>query len=450
MLHKHLSACVVAGTQSNCGKTTLTLGLMAALRSRGMEVQPFKCGPDFIDPTLHSYVCGRPSRNLDLRMCDADFVRQCFLQQSRLADISIVEGVMGMYDGGEASSASLAARLSLPVILVVDVRSAAESIAAVVKGFESLQPGLIGGVIFNRVGSSRHEELIAASVRRHCGSSVLGFFPRDVDCDLPSRHLGLFMADDSVLDDRKLAGLAGRIEEYIDLDHILELAAFREYPRLTAESNICRDAQTVRVRIGVARDRAFCFYYEDNLDIFRQCGAELVFFSPLVDKKLPENIDAVYLGGGYPELYAKELSENFAMKKALYDWSVSGRALYAECGGFMYLCRDIHVENELFPMVGVFPVSAQMKKRLSQLGYRQARVMQSSFWGPGGTVLRGHEFHYSDIEEMPPSIERMYHLDNGRREGYRKDNTLGGYLHLHFGSSREAVLSFIDFCCKKS
>ncbi len=438
------SAFVVAGTSSNCGKTTLTLGLMAAFKARGMQVQPFKCGPDFIDPTLHSSICGRPSRNLDLRMCDSSFVQETFAKHSTKSDIAIIEGVMGMYDGGEASSASLAHHLCLPVILVVDVRSQAESVAAVVKGFESLQPDIMAGVIFNRVASERHKQLIAGSVSRYCHSEILGFFPRDLDFELPSRHLGLHMAEDQVLAADKIARLVSCIEEHIDLDRLQKLCA----TNVPAPAQPSRQKTKPHIRLAVARDKAFCFYYEDNFAILQEAGAELVWFSPLADQELPPDIDAIYLGGGYPELYARELSENSCMRQAIKKWSLDARPLYAECGGFMYLCAGIQTNDTFLAMCDVFPVAASMKKRLSRLGYRQAVLQKDSLWGPAGTVMRGHEFHYSDISTMPDSVERIYRINDDIKEGYQLRNTLGSYLHLHFGSSREAVSSFINFCKK--
>ncbi|MDH5299660.1 MAG: cobyrinate a,c-diamide synthase, partial [Desulfobulbaceae bacterium] len=263
---------VVAGTHSGSGKTTVTLGLMAALRNQGQSVQPFKCGPDFIDPTLHRLATGRPSPNLDLWMSGEPFVRQCFARHAAAADIAVVEGVMGCFDGGVASSAALAKFLKLPMVLVVDVRSMAESVAAVVKGFESLDPELpVAGVILNRVGSPRHLELLAGALKNHCRAELLGYLPRDTEFTLPHRHLGLHMGEEAPLGEGALARLAQTVARHVDLDRLSQLAATARVA--VAQTTAALPTAGESVRIGVARDRAFCFYYQDNLDILRECGA---------------------------------------------------------------------------------------------------------------------------------------------------------------------------------
>ena len=431
----------MAGTHSGSGKTTVTLGLMAALVKRGLSVQPFKCGPDFIDPTLHTLVTGRVSRNLDLWMSGAPFVQDCFNRHAAESDIAVVEGVMGCFDGGESSSASLAKALQLPVVLVIDVRSMAESVAAIVKGFEELDPDLrLAGVIFNRVGSPRHLELLTGALKKHCRAEFLGYLPRDTEFSIPDRHLGLHMGDEAPISPDALAKLADTVSEYINLDRLCELAVGGN----ESVSPAMVESKEKLVRIGVARDRAFCFYYEDNLDILRQAGAELVEFSPLSDAGLPDGLDGIYLGGGYPELYAAQLAANSSMRAAICDWSESGKPLYSECGGFMYLTEGIvDLDGEEHSMCGVYPVKARMKKGRSSLGYREATLTGSSLFGEAGTVLRGHEFHYSTVDAMPESVERAYKLADGSAEGYRINNTLGGYLHLHFGFNVEAVESFV-------
>ncbi len=436
------SSFLIAGTHSGCGKTTISLGLMAALRQMGYEVQPFKCGPDFIDPTLHTVVCGQISRNLDLRMCGADFVRRAFA--SRQAPVRVVEGVMGLFDGGTASAASLAKELGIPVVLVVDVRSAAESVAAVVKGFSELDPEVrLVGVIFNRIGSPRHLELVQGAVEKYCQVPVLGYLPRDVDFAIPERHLGLHMGGEGALTQEIISHLAETILHYVDLGGLLVLS--EDQPLSAAVTSVQPPASEPGPpkRLAVARDEAFCFYYQDNFDLLRQAGLELVFFSPLHDRELPPHINAVYLGGGYPELYGKELAANTSMRLALKNWSEQGGIVYGECGGFMYLTEGIvDHHGACHEMVGVFPVQARMAKRLRSLGYRQATLTADSLWGVKGDVLRGHEFHYSEIDEMPAEIARVYALQDGRVEGYQLGNTLGGYLHLHFGGTPGAVAWF--------
>lgn len=446
MAQQSIPGVVLAATHSGAGKTTVTLGLLAALSRRGLRVQPFKCGPDFIDPTLHRLVTGRVSHNLDPWMCGAEFVRDCFVSHSAGAGIAVVEGVMGLFDGGAGSSASLARLLGLPVVLVIDARSMAESVAAVVKGFEELDPQLrVAGVILNRVGSARHLELLRTAVAAHCRAEILGFLPRDQGFAIPERHLGLHMGDEAPLGKEALGLLAGTVARHVDLDRLLGVAA-------TAAPQPVSPARGghwpgPRVRIGIARDAAFCFYYEENLALLTAAGAELVPFSPLADEALPIDLRGLYLGGGYPELHAAQLAENQGMRQAIRNWSLSGKPLYAECGGFMYLSEGIRDSDGRFhPMAGVFPVAARMQTGRASLGYREATLTGPSFFGPPGMVVRGHEFHYSAIGPMPESVTRVYRLADGRCEGYAVDNTLGGYLHLHFGSQPEAARQFVRFC----
>ena len=437
----NIPAFLIGGTTSGSGKTTITLGLLAALRQRGLSVQPFKCGPDFIDPTLHTMVTGRVSRNLDLQMAGQSFCRTSFMRNIEGMDVAVIEGVMGLYDGGLASSAALSRALLLPVVLVIDVRSAAESVAAVLKGFEMYDREVqISGVIFNRVGSDRHRELIREAVKKNCTSEILGFFPRDAEFTIPERHLGLHMGDESPLQEEQIDSLARAIEEHIDIDHLLQVST------VTINESLQKPpGQPVaqRVRLAVARDQAFCFYYQDNLDLFERAGIDLVFFSPLHDALLPENIDGIYIGGGYPELYARQLSGNEEMRRRIKDWVDCGRVLYCECGGFMYMATKlIDLQDTHFAMAGVFPATIVMKERLSRLGYKEVTLTDDCLLGKAGDQLFGHEFHYSTIQEIDPSIATVYQLRDGSKEGYAVKNALGGYVHLHFGQSAKAVEYF--------
>jgi len=438
-------AFLVAGTHSGCGKTTVALGLMAALARKGLAVQPFKCGPDFIDPTLHQLAGGRISRNLDLWMAGESFTRQTFRRRMEGADIGVIEGVMGMFDGGLSSSAALARTLGVPVVLVLDVRSAAESAAAMVKGFETLDPAAAPrAVILNRIGSERHLALVRGAIAQHCRAEVIGFLPRSLDFAMPSRHLGLHMGNEA-LAPMALAALARTVTGHIDLDRLLFLAG--EGAGCDPAPGGEKPLAASRARIAVARDRAFCFYYEDNLDLLRAAGAELVFFSPMADSELPEDIGGIYLGGGYPELFAAELAANGPMRRAIRSWAEAGRPIYAECGGFMYLCRSITTDSgEKKEMVGVFPVASRMRGQRAALGYREIRLVRDTLLGPAGTILRGHEFHYSEIEEMPGEIFRCYAVENCAGEGYGYKNVLGGYMHLHFGFCPQAAASFVAAC----
>ena len=438
-------AMLVAGTSSGCGKTGITLGILAALAGRGLRIQPFKCGPDFIDPTLHRAVSGRLSRNLDIRMCGEAFVCTSFARATQDCDLSLVEGVMGLFDGGQGSAATLARLLGLPVVLVVDARSAAESVAAVVHGFASLDGRVrVAGVVVNRVASARHRELIGQALQKWCpGITVLGFVPRDPALEMPSRHLGLLMGDEQRLTADRLAAC---MERHLDLNRLIRLAE--------AASGSCPHVggpewtgSTNRLRLGIARDEAFCFYYQDNLDLLAAQGAELVPFSPLHDHELPAGLAGIYLGGGYPELYAGQLAGNRSMREAIYRFSLSGRPIYAECGGFMYLTEAIlDREGREHPMAGVFPTRARMQSRLRSLGYRQPVLLNQGLLGAAGTMLYGHEFHYSAVDEMPRRVERVYRLADGSREGYLVGNTLGSYIHLHWGRTPAAAASLLAAC----
>lgn len=439
-------AILIAGTHSGSGKTTITLGIMAALKKQGHTVVPFKCGPDFIDPSLHKLVTGSVSRNLDLWMAGEDFSRDCFLNHTGDDDIAVIEGVMGMFDGGISSSATLGKTLEVPIILVLDVRSAAESGAAVLKGFETLDPSIRPkGVILNMVGSSRHFGLVAEAIETHCQAEILGYLPRTLEFTMPSRHLGLHMGEESPITERSIEKLGDAITKHINLDRFVEIAGLTKQP--VREMREKKVPEKTRMRLGVARDKAFCFYYEDNFDLFREVGAEICFFSPLEDEHLPENLDGIYLGGGYPELYGQKLSANFSLLEEIKNWAEDGNPMYTECGGFMYLSQGItDFEDNFHNLAAVFPAKTVMQKSRASLGYRQITTTVESFFGPEGTVLRGHEFHYSHVEEMDDSIERVYRLGDKGLEGYRYKNTLGGYMHLHFGFNPDAVRNFVEFC----
>jgi len=358
----------------------------------------------------------------------------------------VVEGVMGLFDGGQASSAALALALDLPVVLVIEAGSAAESAAAVLKGFELFDPRLqIKGVIFNRVDSATHQALIRKAVEQSSQIKILGFFPRNIHFEIPDRHLGLRIGEELPLTNEPLQELAAAIESHIDLNGLLSLAAGRTGQPVNNKVLSQRPVSSTGVspkslKLAVARDLPFCFYYEDNLTILEKAGFELLPFSPLHDEHLPEGLDALYLGGGYPELHAAALSRNLAMRAAIAAWAASGGVIHAECGGFMYLCEElIDLEGKAHAMAGVFPATVQMQSRLSRLGYRQASLKKDCLWGEKGEILHGHEFHYSRIVRMAPEVETLYQLEDGRGEGFRIGNTVGGYLHLHFGRAETAV-----------
>ncbi|NOY12960.1 MAG: cobyrinate a,c-diamide synthase [Deltaproteobacteria bacterium] len=447
MPQHNLPGLLIAAPASGSGKTSLTLGLMAAYRRRGLRIAPFKVGPDYIDPGHHAAVCGRPSNNLDSWFCSQKQVRETFAAACCGAQLAIVEGVMGLFDGvsgdSEAgSSAQIAKWLGLPVLLVVDARSQARSFAALVKGFCAFDPQLqIAGVIANRVGSQRHAQLLREAVESTPGlPPLLGCLPHREEITLPERHLGLVTAAE--LAGEQVEKLADWVEQQLDLDQLQQLAT----SRVQAKTAVAGGRVEKRVRIGIARDRAFCFYYPENLALLERAGAELVEFSPLHDEQLPDDLAGLYLGGGYPELYAEQLAQNTGLRRQILQLAESGLPVYAECGGFMYLCQAIDGQS----MCAVFPAVAKMLAKRRALGYRQVELTADSILGPAGTRVRGHEFHYSEVE-IPTAIERCYRLSRrcGTQlgvEGYRHKNVLGSYVHLHFGSNPQVAESFVNFC----
>ncbi|MBF0540355.1 MAG: cobyrinate a,c-diamide synthase [Nitrospirae bacterium] len=428
---------LIAATHSGAGKTTVSLGLMAALKKRGLTVQPFKCGPDFIDTGLHGLVCGKSSHNLDLYMCGRDYVTDLFNRKVQSADISIVEGVMGLFDGGESSSAALAKALDIPIILIIDAKSMAQSAGAVLYGFLNYDKDVnIAGVIINNIGSPRHQKMVEEGLVGLSSIPILGFLPKNPDIVIPNRHLGLYTAYDNPIDDILLSRLIEHIEGNIDID------------RLVGAYCICPMGQVLHaptlpiIKIAVAMDKAFCFYYEENLQLLRNNGAEIVLFSPINDSVLPEGIDAVYLGGGYPELYGEQLSSNHTMINSIKGFAESGGVIYAECGGFVYLTQGIYdVDGGFSPLAGIFPVKARMKKGRAYLGYREVVLKRDTIIGKKGDILRGHEFHYSEIEAMPKEIERVYNIS----EGFMIKNCLGSYVHIHFGSNLNIAQRFVSY-----
>lgn len=428
---------LIGAAHSGAGKTTVSVGVMAALIKKGLSVQPFKVGPDFIDPGLHGLVSGSKSYNLDIWMAGGDYVRDLFTKKCADRDVAVVEGVMGLFDGGVSSSAAVSELLGLPVVLIVDARSMAESAGAVVKGFRDYQQGIrIAGVIFNRVAGRRHRELIMRGMESVEDVEIIGFLPSEESIAIPERHLGLYTAGEIPLKKSEIERLVAFIEGNLNLDKLLSLVDYKisEPGRRRVEVKKTLDFG----RIAIARDRAFSFYYEDFLETLRAQGAELVFFSPLSDKALPEEINILYLGGGYPELYAESLSGNSSMRKAVRQWCLSGGSTYAECGGFMYLTEGIRdFEDIFYPMAGVFPTRARMRKKRMRLGYREIFLSEDSIVGQKGARLRGHEFHYSDIDPMPENIERIYRAAHPPGietcGGYRYLNTLGSYVHLYLG-----------------
>jgi cobyrinic acid a,c-diamide synthase len=429
---------------------------MAALAQRGLKVAPFKVGPDFIDPGHHSRITGKVSRNLDGWMLSQAYNLACFRDATRAADIAVVEGVMGLFDGYDGktesgSTAQMAKWLGLPTILIVDARSMARSAAAVVFGFEKFDTDLTyAGVLFNQLGSKRHLNYLSQALEDNVEMRCLGGVIRDQEISIPQRHLGLVTREDHPLSDALIKKLAAIIEDSINIDRLLE--SLPEVKTSDQKTTTGGDYKNTPIRIGVPRDNAFCFYYQDNLDLLEACGAELVFFSPIHDSRLPADLDGLYLGGGYPELAADRLSANADLRNQIRGKSQKGMPIYAECGGFMYLCKELLDQNQnSYPMAGCFPFTAQMHSELKALGYREITLKKDTIIGPSGQTIRGHEFHYSEINKSESSLDTVYRLTDRAGvhkppEGYYTNRTLGSYTHLHFGSQPQVARYFANAC----
>lgn len=439
-----LSALVIAGTHSGAGKTTVTIGVLAALRRRGLTVQPFKVGPDFIDPLHHRHATGRPPRNLDRWMLSADANRELFARASADAHAAVIEGVMGLFDGSDAksdrgSTAEMAKLLGLPVVLVIDAGAMARSAAALIHGYVSFDPDLrVAGVILNNVGSESHAQMIRDAVDGMV--PIVGALPRASELVVPERHLGLHLPHEARED--RVARLATLVEENVDLDRLLRVATI-DRPAPPAPLS----ARPPLVRIGVARDEAFCFYYTDNLELLEQAGAELIEFSPLYGA-VPDGVDGIYLGGGYPELHAAELGANAGTREAIRELAADGLPIYGECGGLMYLGEVLEADDGKYPMCGVLPLGSRIPAGL-KLAYVEITTTGGLF-GPGHTA-RGHMFHHSALDREP-QLEDCYRVVTNRgqelREGYSRGNVLASYAHLHFASNPTLASSFVERCAQ--
>lgn len=418
-----MNGVIIGAASSGSGKTTFSMGLMRALCRRGLVVQPFKCGPDYIDPLFHRMASGRESVNLDTRLASRRHVGDLYAHYGAGADIGVVEGVMGLFDGFEkarGSSAEMASLLGLPVVLLVNARSAAYSVAPLIQGFKTFRceatagvPLRLAGVVFNNVGSERHLGFLQEACR-DAGVVCLGFLPRNERLIIPGRHLGLTLTAREEME-RVISLAADEVEKHVDLETLLSLTSEGQPPRLSADLF----SQKGQMRISVAHDEAFNFVYRANLDALATLGT-LTFFSPLHDQELPA-CDLLYLPGGYPELFAETLQANAPMRRQIRDYAEQGGRVMAECGGFMYLCRDIDGRA----MCGVFPFSATMEQARLHLGYRQLRC--------GKQTVGGHEFHYSSARGMP---------DEGAVYRYR--NVLAGYPHWYWAETGFQVFDYAE------
>lgn len=476
---------IIAGTGSGVGKTSVSLGLTLALRRRGLRVQTFKVGPDFLDPSYLAAASGRKCYNLDGWMTSREYIEQLFSRTCRDADIALIEGAMGLFDGAssstlEGSAAEIAAWLGAPVILVVNAHGMSQSLAAVVKGFTCFSPDVrIAGVIANHAGSTRHAQWLADALKAHSLPKLVGTIPRGELPALQSRHLGLVSADHDNFSATTQEALANAIDKHTHIDSILSLA--RDIP-ITIADRKGRDGAPVKdvvpsqrdsrpspsaavsgvtalpkVKIGLAFDHAFHFYYPDSLEELERNGCELIKFSPLDDKALPTGISGLYLGGGYPEACAEKLSQNNSMLESIRAFAHANHAIYAECGGLMYLSRGIEMPGGTrYPMLGILPAWTRMTPRLRTLGYAEVELKADSMWGTAGTKLRGHEFHYSELVQSPldsAGWSSVYNVTFRRSEkivseGFQNDRILASYVHL--ASQPAAARHFAAFCERKT
>ncbi len=447
---------VIAATQSGSGKTTIVTGVLAALRAKGLSVQSFKIGPDYIDPGYHELASGRPGHNLDSWLVPREKLKDIFIQRARTADLAVIEGVMGLYDGGRqgvSSTAEIAKLLKAPVFLVIDAKSMGASAAAIALGFRDYDPEVdLAGVLLNRLGSATHEAMIVEAMKK-LGIPVFGAVRRNDDLNLPERHLGLLPIEEN--EEKQVVRRIGEaVGSQVNLEEMIR-AAQQALPldEIQAVPKPSAAVGNDDVKIAVARDEAFSFYYPESLQALRECGAEIIEFSPLHDDSLPE-ADGLILGGGFPEMFAKELQGNSSMRRSVFAAAKDGMPVYAECGGFMYLMERLRdFSGREYSMVGALPGIAAMNEKLQMVGYVSAQLRQDTVLGKKGTKLHGHEFHFSselEIDENCPRAFTFTRLRNGAAypAGYAKWNVIASYLHLHFAGCPKAAESFVKACRK--
>ena len=453
---------MIAGTNSGVGKTTVTLGIMSALVQKGIKVQGFKAGPDYIDPSHHTFVTGNASRNLDTWMMGENACRELFERSALNADVSVIEGVMGLYDGsidssGHGSSAHLAKVLNIPVILVVNARGVAQSAGAVVMGFMEFDKEInLAGIILNNVASQNHYDIIKKAIEESCSVAVLGYLKKESDITIPERHLGLIPSEEKKINSALYDKLGQMVLETIDIDKLQEIAGsaavFPDYNR----SIFINRASSLDVTLAVARDSAFCFYYQDDIDLFEALGAKIIEFSPLADKSLPDGIDGIFMGGGFPELFADRLMKNESMMSSILEAHKQGTVIYGECGGMMYLLEKlIDCEGRSFKMSGVLIGTSRMENRRQGLGYVIADATCDNIICESADTFRAHEFHWSKLQDVPDDTVFAYNTrkSNGKKtgiDGICKSNVLASYTHIHFSSNPDLAKSILSTMAKRS
>ena len=439
---------MIAAPHSGAGKTTVAMGIASWL-AQELSVAPFKVGPDYIDPGYLSAGAGVPAVNLDGWLMPRATLTEMFFDHCGLADIAIIEGVMGVFDGHgsseSGSSAEIAAWLKIPVILVVDASRTGRSVAALVRGFKDFDPCIdIAGVFLNKIGGASHLNIARAAVEDLAGVPVVGHLTRDDGFSSPSRHLGLVQLGADEL--KVLAARLGRsIGANCDRELLMNIAG------AAGEVSVTRNALWPKarraVKIGVARDEAFSFYYPDNLRLLEKLGAGIVYFSPIEDKALPAGIDGLFFGGGWPELHVKSLSANLAMRQSVGAAAAKGLPIYAECGGLIYLTESLSVDGQVWPLVGLLPATSRLTQKRQGLGYRQARFERRTILGDKDLAVRGHEFHWSTVERKSrEDYDRAYTYSDGASEGFASDNILASYLHINWRGQPELAVNFINSC----
>jgi cobyrinic acid a,c-diamide synthase len=460
VIRRNVPRIVIAAAASGAGKTTIAAGLIAALRRQGLVVQPFKCGPDYIDPSYHERAAGRPCRNLDAWMLDGAQLLEGFSRACGDADIAVIEGVMGLFDGSNwhderASTAHIAKLLDAPVLLVVDIAGAARSAAAVVLGCQHFDRELaLRGVVLNFAGSEGHANGCAGAITAITGLPSLGWLPRDAKLQIPERHLGLVPGGEHLDSSSLIADIADAVTQRFDLAAVVEIARTAgAMPGISVSAPVVHREAARRPVIAVARDDAFCFYYPENLELLTEAGAAIEFFSPLKGEQPNPNAAGVYLGGGYPELHASELASNAGLWHALQELRARDAPIYAECGGFMVLTQGlIDCEGRRWPMAGLIPGVARMTDKLAALGYRHAAALHPNLLTDGGDELRGHEFRYStwDCDEPIADDDIAWQVRGARAEapadsgGFVSGNLLASYVHIHFAQRAGIARRFVE------
>ncbi len=444
---------MIAGTHSGVGKTTWSLALMALGIQKGLVVQPFKAGPDYIDTGFHHQICQpRKSRNLDLFLLSKDEIVKTFYRNNAGSQLAIVEGMMGLFDGRSPSDlsqacAGIAKVLKLPVILVIDGSNLATGAAAMVLGFQKFDQKInLAGVVINRVNHEKHFQWLKECIEAYTGVPCLGYLPDQKTLTIPERHLGLVTANEGKEYIQNFFKITDWLNKHFDWETFLKISEY-QISSSSDSFEATNVSKTTRCRIAIAYDAAFSFYYEDNFDLLRQNGAELTFFSPLMDKTLPENTDLLYLGGGFPELYAGELSKNFEMIQAIDDFYEHGGLIYGECGGLIYLTEIFcDSQGKEYPFVGLIPGKVTMTNKLQHFGYHEVLTLADSFLFPAGMTLRSHEFHYSTWSH-PQVVPHIYKVAE-HMDGFFNNCLLASYQHLHFGSDPILVRYLIENCEK--